>query len=180
MAKPLDESFIHYCQLQFAADPVDSDLAKRTSEAIRREVEFIDNPSFSEPDADQVILGEDILANTTAKTKAKNAALANLPSHLARLCETKLLSPEEEKLLFRRMNYLKYRAKKLQETLNASNPSAIDLVRFEALLCAADWHRDRIIEANMRLVISIVKKFVNPNNASMISERWLNRLDACC
>ncbi len=49
LAKPLDESFIHYCQLQFAADPVDSDLAKRTAEAIRREVEFIDNPSFSEP-----------------------------------------------------------------------------------------------------------------------------------
>ncbi len=30
---------------------------------------------------------------------------------------------------------------------------------------AADWHRDCVVKANMRLVISIVKKFVNANNA---------------
>ena len=28
----------------------------------------------------------------------------------------------------------------------------------------ADWHRDRIVEANLRLVFSIIKKFINPNN----------------
>ena len=38
----------------------------------------------------------------------------------------------------------------------------IDLI--EKLVALAEWHRDRILEANLRLVFSIVKNFVNANN----------------
>lgn len=43
-------------------------------------------------------------------------------------------------------------------------PSSVRIDLIEKLVALAEWHRDRILEANLRLVFSIVKNFVNANN----------------
>jgi RNA polymerase primary sigma factor len=95
----------------------------------------------------------------------RKSRIADLPAHLGRLCEASLLTPNQERILFQRMNFLRYQAEVFRTRLNPDKPSkpAIELV--ERLLVLADWHRDQIVQANMRLVFSIVKKFVNHNNA---------------
>ncbi len=74
------------------------------------------------------------------------------------------MKPEQEVKLFRRMNYLLYVANKVLSKIDRSSPSTDQLDCVEALVKAANWHRDLIVRSNMRLVISIVKKYSNPNN----------------
>jgi RNA polymerase primary sigma factor len=88
----------------------------------------------------------------------------DLPIHLSRLCEAPLLSQEQEQLLFKRMNFLMHQASVHRSLLSVDRPSRVRIDLIEKLVALAEWHRDRIVEANLRLVFSIVKKFVNPNN----------------
>jgi RNA polymerase primary sigma factor len=60
------------------------------------------------------------------------------------------------------MNYLKFRANALRVKLDPDQPDADIVVEAESLLQKATELRDRIVRANIRLVISIVKKFVTP------------------
>ena len=88
----------------------------------------------------------------------------DLPVHLGRLCEAPLLKPEQEQALFQRMNFLLHQAALHQSLLNVARPSRARLELVDTLIRLAEWHRDRIVEANLRLVFSIVKKFVNQAN----------------
>ena len=160
----LEQSFLEYCQLTMA----DCELHLGPVVLCRRlqaqPIEFIDNAHFAEIEA-EAILGERLLGFGESNGKAKLSKVPDLPPHLARLCETKLLMPSEEQDLFQRLNYLRYRAHRLLMSLNAASATSWDVLRVLALMKAADWHRDCVVKANMRLVISIVKKFVNANNA---------------
>ena len=49
--------------------------------------------------------------------------------------------------------------------LDPERPSRKAIEHVHRLIALADWHRDRIVEANTRLVFSIVKKFVNTSNS---------------
>ena len=160
----LEQSFLEYCQLTMA----DCELHLGPVVLCRRlqaqPIEFIDNAHFAEVEA-EAILGDRLLGFGETNGKAKFSKVPDLPPHLARLCETKLLMPSEEQDLFQRLNYLRYRAHRLLMSLNSATASSWDVLRVLALMKAADWHRDCVVKANMRLVISIVKKFVNANNA---------------
>lgn len=160
----LEQSFLEYCQLTMA----DCELHLGPVVLCRRlqaqPIEFIDNAHFAEVEA-EAILGDRLLGFGETNGKAKFSKVPDLPPHLARLCETKLLMPSEEQDLFQRLNYLRYRAHRLLMSLNAASATSWDVLRVLALMKAADWHRDCVVKANMRLVISIVKKFVNANNA---------------
>lgn len=143
------------------------ELRKRTKTWLKRELGFITNASFSDPKiAKAVFEGELNLA--PRKSELGIAALRksgiDLPIHLSRLCEATLLKPEQEVMLFRRMNFLLHQASVHRSLLNLDRPSRVRLELIERLVLMAEWHRDRIVEANLRLVFSIVKKFVNPNN----------------
>ncbi len=81
------------------------------------------------------------------------------------MCEAALLKPHQEAALFRRMNFLLHQASVQISMLNSRRPSKARLQLVERLVLLAEWHRDRLVEANVRLVISIVKKFVNTNNS---------------
>lgn len=163
-SEELEQSFLEYCQLMMA----DCDLHLSPELLLRRlqiqPVELIDNSQFVASESES-LLGDRLLGFGEAGGKAKFSKVPDLPPHLARLCETKLLKPSEEQDLFQRMNYLRHRAKRLLASLDEATVSSWDILRVVSLLKAADWHRDCIVKANMRLVISIVKKFVNQNNA---------------
>lgn len=137
-----------------------SQLRERAGRLLRTEIDFIGNKSFCGVERD--------LEPTRFETVAEapeGLLPRNLPGHLARLCEAAVLSPEEERDLFRRMNYLKYRANVLRAHLDPLNPDPSTVYQAERMLAGAMATRDRIIKANMRLAISVVKKFVNPQNS---------------
>lgn len=150
------------------ADLPPQELAARTKAALKQEIGFISNPQFNDPDAAKQIFAEPLNLGPPQEAVAIAAvrkAGADLPIHLSRLCEAKLLTPDQESALFQRMNFLRYQAAIQRSLLDPSKPSASRLELVHLLLSLADWHRDRIVEANTRLVFSIVKKFVNTNHA---------------
>jgi RNA polymerase primary sigma factor len=143
-------------------------LAQQTRRRLREEIGFIGNAQFADAKyAASVFV--DGLELPPRQTQLGIAALrksgVDLPIHLGRLCEAPLLTPEQERMLFQRMNFLLFQASLHRQVLNADRPSRKRLELIERLVALAEWHRDRIVESNLRLVFSVVKKFVNENNS---------------
>lgn len=116
--------------------------------------------AFSKPGADDLFLKSDILPASQNDGRSWKQ-VRTLPAHLARMCETPLLKPAEEKALFSRMNYAKYRANVLRQRIDLERPNCELLGVAQALMQIAAADRDRIIQANLRLVVSIAKTFAN-------------------
>jgi RNA polymerase primary sigma factor/RNA polymerase sigma factor len=85
---------------------------------------------------------------------------AGLPPYLASLYEVPLLTREQEVHLFRKMNYLKYKAGKCRESLDAARPRSGLMDQIEKLYDEAVQTKNEIISANLRLVVSIAKRHV--------------------
>jgi len=103
---------------------------------------------------------------------------AGLSPFLAGLYGDPLLTREQEAHLFRKMNFLKHQAARLRSAINPTKAKAADLDRVEALLGAALAVKNQIIRANLRLVVSLVKKRIHPNrdfatHSRPFDPRWL-------
>lgn len=177
---PSDSEHPRCYQTAACAAPSDA-MRRRADELLQTEIDFIANPAFRQPDAEAEILDHSA-AQSQLDEPASSATSPprDLPAHLARLCERPLLTAEEERILFRRMNYLKYRANVLRSQLDPDNLCTEDLERAEHLLSEAMIIRDQIAQANMRLVISVVKKFVTPQHSfdEMLSDGIMTMLYA--
>jgi RNA polymerase primary sigma factor len=90
------------------------------------------------------------------------------------------LTREQETHLFRKMNFLKSAAARLRAAINVEMPIASDLDRVEVLLGEARAILNRIIRANQGLVVSIVKKYVEPGEdySDLISDGNVSLLRA--
>jgi RNA polymerase primary sigma factor/RNA polymerase sigma factor len=83
---------------------------------------------------------------------------SGLPPYLASLYEVPLLTREQEEHIFRRFNYLKYKAAKLREELDPARPKAVLMDEIERLYEKAVATKNEIVRANLRLVVSIAKR----------------------
>jgi RNA polymerase primary sigma factor len=137
------------------------EIRERTEALLRNEVQFIPNGFFvgCGPEDEKAVLR---VASQIDRSGTATEYPRDLPAHLARLCEPELLTAEQERELFRAMNYSKYRVNVLQTQIDPECPDRKLVETAESFLKAASEIRDRIIQANMRLVLSIVKKFVTP------------------
>src|SRR5581483_6443053 len=77
---------------------------------------------------------------------------------LAPLYEVPLLHKDQEQHLFRKMNFLKYKAARLRDRIDPCRARIQDIDRVEALLDQADEIKGILINCNMRLVVSIAKR----------------------
>lgn len=94
-----------------------------------------------------------------AKASGKLRAAATVESaYLARLDDSPLLSAAEEAFLFRKFNFLKFKAARLRETLDPKKPKMCAMDEIERLWNEAVATKKRLISANLRLVVSVVKK----------------------
>jgi len=137
---------------------------QRAELLLKTEIDFISNPIFQSPEAGHEILYESFSddSNETNDLKKINRS-QNLPAHIARLCEAGVLSVEEEQNLFRRMNYVKYKANSLRSQIDPDSPDEDEINTIELYLNEAQNIRSYILRCNMRLVVSIIKKCVTPH-----------------
>ncbi len=134
----------------------------RARQLLHRPVEYIYNPQFDLPNADELFLS-DSTGLAEKHEAARRAAFAgrppdDLPPYLRSLYEVPLLDAEEEKRLFARYNYLKYKADRLRRHIDLRRVQTGQLKRIESLLVQATVAKNRLIRANLRLVVSIAKK----------------------
>ena len=138
-------------------------LVSRTEAALEREIGFVSNQGFQTAET----LEEDSLVLAVEKGKTfreESSYLKKLPGNFLALCETPVLASKDEAGAFRRMNYLKYRANVIRSGLSLENTDLEKLTSLDDLLLRATRIHDHIVKANMRLVMSVAKKFVDSRN----------------
>jgi RNA polymerase primary sigma factor/RNA polymerase sigma factor len=124
-------------------------------------LDFIPNPGFARLDPNRVINEEFPQSDIATK---KPRLPSGLPPYLASLYEVPLLTKEQEVHLFRRFNYLKYRATKLRNQLDLQAPKSALMDEIERLYDFAVQTKNKIVRANLRLVVSIAKRHVGPSD----------------
>ena len=137
----------------------------RAQRLLEQPLEYIFHPSFEDHSQES-----DILAPMPDEEGYKNRRRGmrvpkDVPPELSPLYEWPLLSKDQEQHLFRQMNYLKYQAGQLRGKLTTStgridttHTRTQDLERIEQLQQQANEVKDLLINANMRLVVSIAKR----------------------
>lgn len=140
-------------------------LAERTAAMMETTISYVDSEDF------RCLPEKTLLADPTLNVVTDRPP-AGTPPYLAALYDYPLLTREQEFQWFRKMNYLRFRAEQAQRALTLSSLSAARLNRVESLLQQAAEVRNRIVQCNLRLVVSIAKTLVDPANSldDLISE----------
>ena len=127
----------------------------RARQLTKRPIAYIPSPDFEQDGADEIILDGDGEVRSSPKLTRPPAGL---PPYLRALYDVPLLGAEQERDLFRQYNYLKFKADELRKAIDVTRVRAGDLKEIEKLLLQANLVKNRIIRANLRLVVSIAKK----------------------
>jgi RNA polymerase primary sigma factor len=127
-----------------------------------RLIEFIASPEFADPGVEDEILNGLAAKHPTNGPTPTRHIPADLPPYLQQLFHIALLTPTGERALFRKFNYLKYRADRARKEMDPNTATARDLDRIDALLAEAQRVKGQIVQANLRLVVSIAKRHTSP------------------
>jgi len=125
-------------------------------------LDYMYHPSFDKALAkaavEREILGPMPISATPSK---KMRGPSGLPPYLAALYEVPLLTREQEYHLFRKFNYLKHKASKLRARLDPAHARTSEMNEIERLYDEAVKIKNEIVQANLRLVVSIAKRHVS-------------------
>jgi RNA polymerase sigma factor (sigma-70 family) len=132
----------------------------RAKTLLDQPIEYMDHPSFRDPDCEKVILGP---APERTATEEPHVPPSGLPAYLESLYQLPLLTREEEEYYFRKMNYLKFKAERLRQSLNPQRPKTRVMREIESLLDESLAIKNFLIRSNLRLVVSIARKHIRPN-----------------
>ncbi|HEY1859944.1 MAG TPA: sigma-70 family RNA polymerase sigma factor, partial [Gemmataceae bacterium] len=140
----------------------------RAKHLLAQPLDYIYHSSFDDPTLERAILAPMPDLEAYEEKQRSLRAPKDVPPELASLYEVPLLNKEQEQHLFRKMNYLKYKASQLRRRLHKEgevndlvDPAKVriqDLNRIEELQKEANEVKDQLINANMRLVVSIAKR----------------------
>lgn len=129
---------------------------RKVKALLARRIRFVESPEFLEEGAEEkILLQDDEFSEKTARETA--------PS---------LLNRQQEVYLFRKYNYLKYLACLGLEKIKHANYYGSSLKKIEDHLSRAEVLKKMIIEANLRLVMSIANKHFSggTNIQDLVSE----------
>jgi RNA polymerase primary sigma factor/RNA polymerase sigma factor len=121
-------------------------------------LDYMHHESFDRSGIEKEIMVPTPVAETPQK-KARGPS--GLPPYLAALYEVPLLTREQEYHLFRKFNYLKYKATKLRQKLDPARARTSLMNEIEKLYDEAVKIKNEIVQANLRLVVSIAKRHVS-------------------
>jgi RNA polymerase primary sigma factor/RNA polymerase sigma factor len=111
-------------------------------------LDFIPNEDFKRSRNDERFLAATPVGPTPKRVKRP----AGLPPYLASLYEIPLLTGEQEKHLFRKFNYLKYKAAKLRKELDVEHPKASLMDEIERLYDEAVQTKNDIVRAKFFMI----------------------------
>jgi RNA polymerase primary sigma factor len=120
-------------------------------------LDYIHNDAFEKANAERTILEAPCPTDEAAR---KPRVPAGLPGYLASLYEVPLLTREQEQYLFRKFNFLKHQASKLRQGLDPARARSSLMDKIEQLYEQALEVKNKIVQANLRLVVSIAKRHV--------------------
>ncbi len=129
----------------------------RMRRLLETRIDFVPHPSFDDPATYAMILNpaSDFFRGWDVARVKPPAGTSPI---LVGIYGEPLLTREQEVHLFRKMNFLKHQASRFRGAINPATVMAADLDRVEALQSEALDVRNQIIRANLRLVVSQVKK----------------------
>jgi len=144
---------------------------QRARALLAKKIEFIESVEFLQAGAREKILaarnwkletGNWLNGNSNNQLPITNyqSKLGEhlLPEYLQTLKDSPVLNRERELELFRRYNYLKFLAWKNRADIKLSHVSGDKLTEIENYLAQAEAIKKIIVEANLRLVVSIASK----------------------
>jgi RNA polymerase sigma factor (sigma-70 family) len=130
----------------------------RAQRLLEQPLDYISHPSFEDPSNEADILGPMPDAEEYEARKRDMRTPKDVPPELASLYELPLLSKAQEQHLFRKMNYLKFKASQFRARLDPARARIQDLKQIEELQEEAADVKDHLISCNMRLVVAIAKR----------------------
>lgn len=132
----------------------------RAENLLSRPLDYIYSPEFDDPAAEAEIMSPMPDLEQFEKQRQSMRAPRDVPPELAPLYEEPLLTREQERHLFRQMNFLKHKIHLIRERLkeNPAAARAADFQEIEQLQAKQQQVKDLLIRCNMRLVIAIAKK----------------------
>jgi RNA polymerase primary sigma factor len=140
---------------------------RRALALLARKIEYVPSDEFLQEGARARILGAPLsLDRPEPEKKLEPFELVGenlLPEYLQVLKITPVLNREQEIELFRRYNYLKHLVSQERHQLKLSKIDAALLGRLEGYLDEAEDIRKLLVEANLRLVVSIAGKHTSDN-----------------
>ena len=152
----------------------------RAKELVRTPVDYIYNPEFDDPAKEDTILAEMPGRTDFESKRAGKAPPKDVPPQMTHLYEWPLLNKEQEQHVFRKMNFLKHKLQKFQETLDPTRARVQDLVQIEEWKDAIKECRDLLINCNQRLVYNNAKKHlgIGENIDDLVSDGNLSLMRA--
>ncbi len=157
--KSADEIARRYCRTRTTIYRVINEM--RAKAIFELPLDYMDNPEFHRRGAEKRIVEAEMPEPEHTPRRVKPPA--GLPRYLASLYEVPLLTREQEYYLFRKFNFLKYKAKKLRDKIDAAKARANEMDKVQELYDAAIQVKNKIVQSNLRLVVSIAKRHVTPN-----------------
>ncbi len=136
-------------------------LDDRFARLAERRVKFIDDSLYHDADAESML--EQMVAQQTIEAAASPESSripADLPPYLRELYRTPLLTPSKERALFLKFNFHKYQFAHARKKLDPAKVRARDLDALEAILAKVIDTKNQVVQANLRLVVSVAKKHV--------------------
>lgn len=147
-----------------AVSPVDEQVQQQARALLNQEIRFVYVPELEElgDDDGPVQEAEQLLEQLQSvtvefETAAECAADESGVRHWS--ANDPLLTFEQEQLLFRTMNLLRFRVNQQRARLSESRPSLRAMRRIDGMLSLAERIRAQLVKSNLRLVASLARKF---------------------
>ena len=137
---------------------------RRAKALLAHKIEFIASDEFAAADAYEKIIGgkSDLAQQTTSNPPTlKQLSAGSLSKYLKSIEKTEPFNRDRELELFRRYNYLKYKADLNKKDISLQYAPGNKLKLIEDYLRRGEAIKNIIIEANLRLVVSIANKHIH-------------------